>query len=131
MAKKDHGYSYDEIEKFPYAKVTAKGEIRRPYHKKDVWELDVKELFKAVNPLDFFRTTGDAVIKSKALEAELFAAAGVARRIGNVLVKLRGDNVYFETAWIDGRLLVKSKNPRKNKEEKAKALQENFQYGKK
>lgn len=133
MAKPDHGYTYDEIQEFPYAKVKLNktGEERRPYHKKDVWELDITELVQAIDPKDYFCTTGEAVIKSKKLEADLFAAAGIARKLRNTLIKLRSENVYLETQWVDGRLLLKAKNPRKNKEEKAKALEENFEYGRK
>lgn len=133
MAKKDHGYTYDEMQEVPYAKVTLNksGEERRTYHKKDVWELDVTALIKAIDPADYFCTTGEAVIKTKKLEADLFAAAGLARKLGNTLRKLRGENVYLETQWTDGRLLLKAKNPRKNKEEKAKALEENFEHGRK
>jgi hypothetical protein len=133
MAKKDHGFTYDEMQEAPYAKVTLNknGENRRTYHKKDVWELDITELVKAIDPADYFCTTGEAVIKTKALEADLFAAAGLARKLGNTLRKLRGENVYLETQWIGGRLLLKAKNPRKNKEEKAKALEENFKHGRK
>lgn len=132
MAKEEHGYTYDEMEEFPYAKVSLSknGEERRPYHKKDIWELDIDDLLKAVDPKDYFCTTGEAVIKTKKLEADLFAMAGLARKLRNTLVKLRGENVYLETQWSDGRLLLKAKNPRKNKEEKAKALEENFTYGK-
>jgi hypothetical protein len=133
MPKKDHNFTYDEMQAFPYAKVALNktGEDRRPYHKNDIWELDLTDIIKAVDPSDYFCTTGEAVIKTKALEADLFAAAGVARKLGNILRKLRGENVYLETQWNDGRLLLKAKNPRKNKEEKAKALEENFIHGKK
>lgn len=131
MAKKDHGFTYEEMEAVPYAKVklSKTGEDRRAYHKKDVWELDVTELIKAIDPADYFCTTGEACIKTRKLEADLFAAAGVARKLGNILRKLRGENVYLETQWIGGRLLLKAKNPRKNKEEKARALEENFEHG--
>lgn len=133
MAKKDHPFTYDEMEELPYAriKLNKTGEERRSYHKKDVWELDITTLVEAVDPEDYFCTTGEAVIKTRKLEADLFAAAGVARKLGNILRKLRGENIYLETQWIGGRLLLKAKNPRKNKEEKAKALEENFQYGRK
>lgn len=131
-SKKDHEYTYDEMQEFPYAKVVLSkmGEERRSYHKKDIWELDLTEILKTINPKDYFCTTGEAVIKARMLEADLFAMAGLARKLKNVLEKLRGENIYLETHWDDGRLLLKAKNPRKNKEEKAKALEENFTYGK-
>lgn len=131
MAKNESDYTYDEMQEFPYAKVklNKSGEERRDYHKKDVWELDITEIVQAIDPADYFCTTGEACIKARKLEGDLFAAAGLARKLGNILKKLRGENVYLETQWTDGRLLLKAKNPRKNKEEKAKALEENFEYG--
>ena len=133
MAKKEHDFTYDQMEEVPFAKIkmSKTGEARRSYHKKGVWELDITELVNAINPTDYFCTTGEAVIKVRKLEADLFAAAGIARKLGNILRKLRGENVYLETQWIGGKLLLKAKNPRKNKEEKARALEENFEYGRK
>lgn len=133
MAKKEHGFTYEEMQDMPFAKVVLnkQGEERRPYHKKDIWELDLTDLIKGIDPKDYFCTTGEACIKAKALEADLFATAGLARKLCNTLKKLRGENVYLETQWSDGRLLLKAKNPRKNKEEKAKALEENFIHGNK
>jgi hypothetical protein len=95
-----------------------------------VWELEITKLLPLIDPLQYFRTTGEGVLKMRRLEADLFAAAGQARRLGNILEKLKDDNIYLETQWQDGRLLLKAKNPRKNKESKLKALQENFQASK-
>jgi len=133
MAKKDHGFTYSEMEEMPYAKVILKkaGEIRRAYHKKGVWELDITDFITAIDPKDYFCTTGEACIKTRKLEADLFAAAGIARKLGNVLKKLKNEDIYLETAWVNGRLLLKAKNPRKNKEEKALALEQNFEHGRK
>jgi len=132
--KKQSNYTYDDIQEFPFAKVklNKSGQERREYHKKLVWELVVSDFLKKIDPKDYFCTTGDAVIKARKLEHDLFKAAGVARKLANTLEnKLRADNVYMETQWQNGRLLVKAKNPRKNKEEKAQALKENFLYGNK
>jgi hypothetical protein len=136
--KKDHDFTFEQMQEMPYAKINLSGkEERRPYHPKKVWEFDLADLMgkceslTGVDPLIYFRTTGEAIIKMRKLEADLFAAAGLARKIGNVLNKLKGDNIYLETTWLDGRLLIKAKNPRKNKEEKALALKENFEHGKK
>ena len=133
MAKKDHGFTYNEMEELPYAtvKLNKKCEERRPYHKKNIWTLDISEFIKPIDPADYFCTTGEAVIKLRKLEADLFAAAGIARKLGNTLKKLRGEYVYLETQWTGGHLLLKAKNPRTNKEEKARALEENFTYGRK
>jgi hypothetical protein len=79
MAKKDHGFTYDEMEAVPYAKVVMSktGEERRPYHKKLVWELDITELVQAIDPADYFCTTGEACIKTRKLEADLFAPSSI------------------------------------------------------
>jgi len=133
VAKKESEFTFEEMENMPYAKVSLSGkEERRSYHPKNVWELDVKGIMPGeIDPLAYFRTTGEAIIKMRKLEADLFQMAGLARKVGNILEKLRGENIYLETQWNNGRLLLKAKNPRKNKEEKARALQENFEYGKK
>lgn len=131
--EKDRNFTFEEMEAMPYAKVTLSGkETRRSYHPKNVWELDIKEIIPgSIDPIQYFRTTGEAIIKMRKLEADLFQMAGLARKVGNILEKLRGENIYLETQWNNGRLLIKAKNPRKNKEEKARALQENFTHGKK
>jgi hypothetical protein len=130
MAKKDEDeFTFQEKQDMPYAKVTAKGEKRRPYHVKKVWEFDLKEFLSKIDPADYFSTTGEAVLKMRKLEKDLFMMAGKARKIGNIIQKLKDDNVYMETCWTDNRLLLKAKNPRKNKEEKLKALHDNFAYG--
>jgi len=123
-------YTYDQMQSEPYAKVTPAGEDRHEYQPRDVWELEITKLLPSIDPLQYFRTTGEGVLKMRRLEADLFAAAGQARKLGNILEKLKDDNVYLETQWQDGRLLLKAKNPRKNKESKLKALKENFEASK-
>lgn len=132
--KKETNYTYEDITEFPYARVklNKSGQERREYHPKLVWELVLADFLQKIDPKDYFCTTGEAVIKARKLEHDLFAAAGVARKLANTLEKkLRHPNIYLETQWADGRLLLKAKNPRKNREEKAKALEENFIYGNK
>jgi len=132
--KKETQYTYEETEAFPYARVklNKSGQERREYHKKLVWELVVSDFLQKIDPKDYFCTTGEAVIKARKLEHDLYAAAGIARKLANTLEKkLRHPNVYLETQWLNGRLLLKAKNPRKNREEKAKALEENFIHGNK
>lgn len=123
--KNKQDYTYEETVNEPYAKVTMDGEDRKTFQPKNVWELKLYEFIDLIDPVDYFRSTGEAILKIRRLEADLFAAAGQARKIGNILDKLRDDNVYLETQWNDGRLLLKAKNPRKNRESKAKALKEN------
>ena len=131
--KKNSDFTFEQMQEMPYAKIKLSSkEERRSYHPKNVWELDVPNIIPgSIDPMKYFRTTGEAIIKMRKLEADLFQMAGLARKVGNILEKLRGENIYLETQWNNGRLLLKAKNPRKNKEEKAKALQENFAHGKK
>lgn len=123
--KNKQEFTYEETVNEPYAKVTASGENRKGFQPKNVWELDLADFVDAIDPIDYFRSTGEAILKIRRLEADLFAAAGQARKIGNVLDKLKGENVYLETQWNDNRLLLKAKNPRKNRESKVQALKEN------
>lgn len=127
---KPEEYSWKEIEEFPYAKISIEDlEERRAYHPKDMWEFEIGKLLAPINPIDYFRTTGEAIIKLRKLEHDVYALVGNIRRILNVFEKLRGTNAYLETQWNEGRLLIKIKNPRKNKESKVAALEENFAYG--
>lgn len=130
---KPEEFPLEEMEKFPYARILADHNLedRREYHAKDLWELEIKQLLPKIDPVDYFRTTGEATIKLKKLEHDLFALIGSVKRISHTLDKLKGDNAYLETQWIDGHLLMKIKNPRKNKEFKMAALEENFAYGSK
>ena len=129
--KNDDEHTFQEKQDMPYARVTAKGENRRLYQPKKVWEFKPLEFLEAIDPNDYFSTTGEAIIKMRKLEKDLFVMAGQARKIGNIIQKLKGEHVYMETCWTDGRLLLKAKNPRKNKEEKLQALYDNFAYGNK
>tara|TARA_R100001244_G_scaffold25113_4_gene25592 strand:- start:55146 stop:55547 length:402 start_codon:yes stop_codon:yes gene_type:complete len=132
MAKnKNDNFTFKEKEEMPFAKVTKKGEARKDFHPKNTWEFDITEFLEDVIPKDYFATTGEAVVKMRKLENDLFAQAGLARKLGNTLEKLKGENIYMETCWTGGRLLLKAKNPRKNREAKLEALWENFEGGKK
>jgi len=133
MAKKNEigkEYTYDEMSDVPFAIVTKSEEDRRLYQPKGVWELDISLFVETIDPADYFITSGEAIIKARKLEADLFKAAGKARKLVNILNKIKGDNVYLETSWHEGRLILKTKNPRKNPEDKVKALEENFVNGK-
>lgn len=122
-------YTYEDRAETPYAKVTADKTERRDYQPKNVWELDLSSFVDKIDPADYFATSGEATLKARKLEKDLFKMAGMARKLVNVLKKLKGDDVYLEMTWHDGRLVLKAKNPRKNPVEKLKALEENFCYG--
>lgn len=130
MAKKDD-YTYQQKQDEPYAKVILGGENRKSFQPKDTWELDLTDFIGSVDPNDYFVTSGEATLKARKLEADLFQAAGRARKLVNTLKKLKDTNVYLESSWHDGRLILKAKNPRKNREDKLKALEENFEHGEK
>lgn len=122
-------YTIDDMDKLPYAKITLGGEYRKPYHKHGVWELDIDELFDNITPKSYFYTTGEACVKMKKLEMDLLNAAKKAKKLVDTLTKLKGDNVYLETQWENGKLILKTKNPRKNHKDKLEALKKNFMYG--
>lgn len=130
MAKKDD-FTYQQKQDEPYAKIVQGGEDRKSYQPKDTWELNVDNFVESIDPNDYFVTSGEAVIKARKLEADLFQAAGKARKLVNTLKKLKDTNVYLESSWHDSRLILKAKNPRKNREDKLKALEENFEHGEK
>ena len=93
---------------------TKLGHKPQKHHAKDIWELDLSD-FKAVNPIDYFRTSGEAVEKAKQLEKDAWKLAGQVRRFRHLLEKTRGKAVYLEVSWHEGMLLAKAKNPRKRK----------------
>lgn len=124
-------FTYEDRQETPYAKVTMDdGVERRDYQPKNTWELDLHTFVKKIDPDDFFATSGEATLKARKLEKDLFKMAGRARKLVNQLEKLKGEDVYLEMTWHEGRLILKAKNPRKNPVEKLKALEENFCYGK-
>ena len=87
--KYDDGFTFKERQDMPYARVTAKGENRRSYHQKKVWEFELKEFLSKIDPDDYFATTGEAILKMRKLEKDLFVEARKARKIGNILNKLK------------------------------------------
>lgn len=108
---------YQEIEDNPYAKVTLTGEQRQPFHVKGVWHFEIASFMKPVDPINYFKTTGEAIQKMTKLEADLQKQLATARKVRAVLEKLRGGNAYLETQWNNSRLLLKIKNPRKARPE--------------
>lgn len=99
----------------PYALVINDNKIledRREFHKQGVWQLNVADFLKPIDPSRYYVTSGEAVTKARRLEQDLFEAAGDARRLANILQRLRGESTYLETQWYDGKLLVIRKDPR-------------------
>lgn len=70
---------------------------------------------KAIDPSKYFLTTGDAIIKTSVLEKDLFRAAIMARKMKDILIKLKDKSVHLETRWENGSLIVMKKDPRKKK----------------
>lgn len=106
----------------PYAKIVynpfAKGDLcqeRSPHHPKGVWCIDIRsfhEAFKAIDPAQYFITSGEAVKKTEVLCADLKASLKVANRLLGIFKTLKADAKYLETQWENQRLLIKTKNPR-------------------
>ncbi len=106
---------YQEIDQKPYAKVVVGGEEREDFHTKGVWHFEIDKFMAPVVPANYFKTTGEAIKKLTQLKLDLLQQVAMAERLKTTLTKLRGPNVYLETQWSDGKLLLKVKNPRKAK----------------
>lgn len=99
------------------------GEKRQSWQPEDVWELDISRYISgAIDPRRYFITSGEAAIKARRLEKDLFQAAGRARALAHALEKVRSNADYLETFWDDRKLLVKRKFRRRKIPPKVKAL---------
>jgi hypothetical protein len=119
------------VEPEPCAKL---GFEPQPHQPKDAWQFNVLDFVPHIDPAKYFCTSGEAVIKAKKLEADLWAAAAKARKLGNILAKTRGKHKYLELTITgerssDGRqiMLVKTKDPRINQRLLAKYKNKNQQ----
>jgi hypothetical protein len=100
-----------------------------------------------LDPKQYFITSGDAIQKTtylnkiiwnyagharkrlhqlpnptkKDIEFEKFCweQAGAVKKLLNVLIRIKGGNVFFETEWVDGTIHCVLKNPRPKKDDKA------------
>jgi hypothetical protein len=125
MAKADDETPlYQEIDSEPYAKVIMGGEERKDFHTKGVWHFEIDKFMAPVVPANYFKTTGEAIQKLNKLKLDLLQQVAMAERLKVTLTKLRGSNVYLETQWNDGKLLLKVKNPRKAKPDQAEATED-------
>jgi len=121
MSNKDE-YTGPYAEGERYAKIVykpfAKGDLcqeRSPHQPKEVWQIDIEafnEGFKAIDPVQYFTTSGEAVRKTEILCNDLRACLNVANRLMNIFKALKGPSKYLETQWESGKLLIKIKNPR-------------------
>ncbi|MEM3097480.1 MAG: hypothetical protein QXU32_02005 [Nitrososphaerales archaeon] len=102
--------SYQEPE--PYCKI---GHKPQPHQPDDIYELVLSEFVSAIDPKNYFVTSGEAIQKAKKLEQDLWHMAGEARKLRRLLEKARGSAVYLETEWQDGHLILRRKNPRSKK----------------
>lgn len=99
----------------PHAKIKndiAKPEERYDNHKQGVWEFDLDDFVKPIEPKKYFVTTGDAVCKTKRLISDIENLLSDSKKMLEILEKIRGSNVYLETRWENGKLLLLIKNPR-------------------
>lgn len=100
---------------------------------------------KPIDPTDYYITSGDAIQKTKYLakilwdyagrvrhelhemenptleqsefESECWRQAGAATKLLNLLIKVRGEDVFLETEWDAHRLICIPKNPRSKQED--------------
>jgi hypothetical protein len=93
----------------------ALGQQPLPHQPKEVWRIDVYGSVPHIDPMTYFMTSGEAVVKAKRLEADLWQAAAKARKFANLLQKTKGKNKYLELELVGGGIvLVKTKNSRPN-----------------
>jgi hypothetical protein len=96
----------------PFAQLGKKPEL---HQRKEAWKIDVRASVPHVDPMAYFMTSGEAVIKAKKLEADLWKAAAAARKFANLLEKARGKHKYLELELVGGGIaIVKTKDPRPN-----------------
>lgn len=98
------------------------GEEQLPGQPKDVWDItdSLKDL-QAVDPAQYFVTSGEAVKKADKLVKDVYSLAVKTRTFRDRLVRARGNHKYLETARENNKLIIKSKDGRAkpdiNKEE--------------
>jgi hypothetical protein len=137
MSNKDE-YCGPYAEGERYAKIVfkpfAKGELcqeREPHQPNGVWWIDISgfhEALKAIDPKQYFITSGEAVKKTEQLCKDYKAGLQAATRLLTILTAHKGDAKYLETQWEGNKLLIKKKNPRpssrisqRKKDEKTKS----------
>ncbi len=104
------------------------GTERQDGQPKNQWEvsLDVDEKTGidprlGVVPRDFFITTGEATVKTDFMIKAAQDLLKYARNLQKKFKKSKGESVYLETEWREGKLIVKNKNPKKGRSTKANA----------
>lgn len=98
------------IEQEPYAKL---GEEPLPNQPKGVWEVPkLEETLPAFNPASYFITSGEGCKKADKMTKDAYSLAVSCRAFRDKLYKARGAKKYLETSRENGRLLVKTKEPR-------------------
>lgn len=99
------------VEPEPFAFLGQQPEPHQPDGVFDVTSA-LKDL-PAIDPRDYYRTSGEAVKKAEKLVSDLYSAAVKARSFKDKLERSRADAKYLETQWDNLKLLVKRKYPRK------------------
>jgi hypothetical protein len=114
-----HPNNLPHIPTTQYAKVNNDNKIpetREEGQKPGVWTLNINDFnLKSIEPHKYYLTTGDAIIKTSVLEKDLFRAAIMARKLKNILTKLKDKAERLETKWEDGNLILMKKDCRKKK----------------
>ena len=89
----------------PYTKL---GQPAAPSQPDGVFDImDSLAELPAIDPKNYFITSGEAVKKAAKLASDLYSAAAKASSFKTRLEKSRAEAVYLETHWENGRLLVK------------------------
>ncbi|MBD3407280.1 MAG: hypothetical protein GF411_14275 [Candidatus Lokiarchaeota archaeon] len=79
---------------------------------KKVWEVPIDQ-YKAIDPRQYFVTTGEAIIKIDQLIGDLKNLQSNIKKLRTRLLKAKSESKYLETAWEQNKLIVKRKDPRR------------------
>jgi hypothetical protein len=99
------------VEPEAYARL---GQPRQPNQPKEAWQFNVRDFVPHIDPQAYFCTSGEAVIKARKLEQDLWRAAASARRLANLLTKARGKHKYLELQITGHGTICLTKDPRPN-----------------
>lgn len=78
-----------------------------------VYYANIYDYVPKIDPLQYFITSGEAILKAEKLEADLWKAAGLAKKFVSMLKKAKASAKFLETSVEDETIIIlKRKNPR-------------------
>lgn len=111
-------FGVDFVKEEPYAKLGNEPLLGQP---RDAWNITADlQALPAVDPHQYFVTSGEAVRKAEKLVQDVYSLAVKARTFRDRLKKARSTKKYLETCRDNGLLIVKRKDPRFKEEKEEK-----------